>query len=340
MTPAERRRIAETLRLVQSPEMARTIDGIRRMLADGPAGQLGGQVSAHATAQIAAAVRESGLLARQQDIMAEIMRSSGMNTYIQSVISDPVAAAIAQSAAAVLDVSSLLPNYRKLLARIAPKINSDWFAELFRHHQPANWTDAIDGDKVHIFDLLDLAKEGWPVTWVPGAATLRDLVLVDAKDRPSVLMAHRNDILDDCDAALGEIDKGPCQEHARLLLQAVAALRANVAGPAQAMAANVIDTAIRATMSPWQGYKQWLHLQPDDTDFTIGQLRHVATMAPVRPALDNFREGDPIPAAFNRHATSHAAGAVQYTELNALVGVLLAVSMTREFHEQHQEGLP
>jgi len=309
------------------------MDGVRRMLAEGPAGQLGRQISAQINAPIIAALRESGLFAWQQEIAASIVRSSGIGATLQ-----PMAAAIARQASVVIDMSDMLPNYQRLLAHIAPKIDMAWFAELFRRHQPANWNDAVDGDEIHTMDLLDLAREGWPTTWVPGAVTLRALVLADAEDRAEVLIAHRDHVLDDCLSSLVEIDEGPHTERARLLEQAVGCIRAGAPGPAQAMAANIIDTAIRATMSPWKGYQKWLSVHPDDTDFTIGQLRYVATMAPVRPAVDSFHDGDPIPAAFNRHATSHAAGAIQYTDLNALVGVLLAVSITREFHQQHRDA--
>jgi hypothetical protein len=337
-SPAEQRRIADVWRRFQSPETTRAMDSIRRMLADGPAGQLGRQISAQANAHLAQIIRDSGIFAPPQAMIANFLGSPAMTSYLQSVARSPAIAAIAESAAAAIDIRSLLPNYQQLLGRLAPKIDMAWFAELFRRHQPANWNDAVDADEVHTLDLLDLAKEGWPTTWVPGAPTLRALLLADPDDRAEVLIAHRGDVLDDCDAALAPIDHGPCLDHAQLLTQAVAAVRAGVPGPAQALAANIIDTAIRATMSPWQSYKHWLRMQPDDTDFTIGQLRHVATMAPVRPALDNFHDGDPIPATFNRHATTHAVGAIQYTELNALVAVLLAVSITREFHEQHREA--
>ncbi len=339
-SPAEQRQIADAWRRFQSPEVMRAMDNIRRMLADGPAGQLGRQISAQANAHLAQTIRDSGIFAEQQAMIANILGSPGMTGYLQSGVHSATIAAIAESATAAIDLRSLLPNYQKLLSGLAPKIDMAWFAEMFRRHQPANWNDAVDADEVHTLDLLDLAKDGWPTTWVPGAPTLRALVRANPKDRAEVLITHRGNVLDDCDAALAVIDQGPCLEHAHLLTQAVAAVRAGVPGPAQALAANVIDTAIRASMSPWQSYKHWLRMQPDDTDFTIGQLRHIATMAPVRPTLNNFRDGDPIPATFNRHATTHAVGAIQYTKLNALVAVLLAVSITREFHEQHLEAQP
>jgi len=137
------------------------------------------------------------------------------------------------------------------------------------------------------------------------------------------------------------VDTGPYEPSARLLAQAVDALRAGLPGPAQAAAANVLDTLIRTSMSPWKGYRSWLRLHPDDDELSMVQLRYVATMAPVRPALEEFwpHRGDPVPALFNRHATSHAVGDIQYTQANAPVGVLLAVSIVREFHQHYSDHM-
>ncbi|WP_281154709.1 hypothetical protein [Streptomyces sp. HYC2] len=41
-----------------------------------------------------------------------------------------------------------------------------------------------------------------------------------------------------------------------------------------------------------------------------------------------------MPEGFNRHATAHAAGAVQYTAANAVIALMLAVSVLREIDDQ------
>ncbi|MEB3371915.1 hypothetical protein [Saccharopolyspora mangrovi] len=46
----------------------------------------------------------------------------------------------------------------------------------------------------------------------------------------------------------------------------------------------------------------------------------------------NF-ETQGIPTFFHRHATAHAIGRIQCTELNALIGLMTAVSAVREAHE-------
>ncbi|MEU8022671.1 hypothetical protein AB0B88_10660 [Micromonospora haikouensis] len=238
-----------------------------------------------------------------------------------------------------------LPDYQRILTNLAPRISFPDFAELFRRHQPANW-HGTTGDGVKTMDLIELARAGWPSAWVPGPKVLRALALAAPAERGQVLCDHEKHVLDDCDAVLAEVVSGPSEVQAGLLRQAVAAARQGYHAPAQAMAASVIDTVIRESVSPWRGYNDWLRLHPDDDDFTIGQMRYMTTMAPVRPALERFfpEKGDPVPEAFNRHASTHAVGDVQYTRTNALVGVLLAVSIVREFHaeyaEQVEDGSP
>ncbi|MEH0819271.1 MULTISPECIES: hypothetical protein [unclassified Micromonospora] len=231
-----------------------------------------------------------------------------------------------------------LPNYQRILANLTPKIAFPDFAELFRQHQPTNWHDAT-GDGIKTLDLIELARAGWPSAWVPGPKVLRALVLAAPAERGRVLCDHEDQVLDDCDTVLAEVVGGPNEVQAGLLRQAVAAARQCYHAPAQALAASVIDTVIRESVSPWQGYNEWLRRHPDDDDFTIGQMRYVTTMAPVRPALERFypEKGDPVPEAFNRHASTHAVGDVQYTRTNALVGVLLAVSIVRELHAEYAE---
>jgi hypothetical protein len=59
----------------------------------------------------------------------------------------------------------------------------------------------------------------------------------------------------------------------------------------------------------------------------------------VADALQRFlpHNGDPVPVVYNRHASAHAVGDVQYTEANALVAVMMAVSMLCELQEEHAE---
>lgn len=54
--------------------------------------------------------------------------------------------------------------------------------------------------------------------------------------------------------------------------------------------------------------------------------------------LETFVPGDPIPVEFNRHASVHAAGAVQYHPANALIALMIATSLLREAQEEVSPG--
>ncbi|MFC8765982.1 hypothetical protein ACFUAG_35470 [Streptomyces sp. NPDC057193] len=115
---------------------------------------------------------------------------------------------------------------------------------------------------------------------------------------------------------------------------------------AQALAANVWDTLVRglAFATPawltdkgwWPGYAKFSQSVPtvDTDDATIGQFRRAAVLLPFAKTLEEFRRQHPVPEAFNRHATAHAAGAVQYTAANAVIALMLAVSVLREIDDQ------
>jgi hypothetical protein len=55
---------------------------------------------------------------------------------------------------------------------------------------------------------------------------------------------------------------------------------------------------------------------------------------PVVPALKHYEpRSDPIPDRFNRHATGHCVEPVHYTPVNAVIGLMLGVSLLREAEE-------
>ncbi|MEV4418164.1 hypothetical protein [Catellatospora sp. NPDC049609] len=259
----------------------------------------------------------------------------GLADAIQQSLGRPIFMAYQENVRRLFDFSSVLPNYSKLLEGILPKIE---YGELFRRLQPANWADVPDD--IDPFALIDLAEEGIPTAWVPRAEVLVALVSADVDKRLQVLLDHQGQVLEDCDVTLSETSQGAHAEQMVLLVQAVASARLCLFAPAQAIAASVLDTLIRKSMSPGEKYSAWLRKHPADKSWPIGQMRYFTAMTPMSRAFKEFwkSKGDPIPDAFNRHASTHAAGAIQYTEGNALVGVMLAVSVLRELHEKDEEA--
>ena len=78
----------------------------------------------------------------------------------------------------------------------------DQMRDLMRIGRPQNWDDSIDDEAAQA-----LAADGWPIVWVPRASIVAELV--DAEDdnaRRLILVAHADQIFDDCDTALASVE--------------------------------------------------------------------------------------------------------------------------------------
>jgi hypothetical protein len=227
----------------------------------------------------------------------------------------------------------LAVDYGRLLADMGLKAQlRDWLDGFLDRVSPANWRDVEEG--LRLRDLVDMARAGIPVAWVPRATILSTMISAHPANRLDILVDHQPEVLEDCQTLLDQAAAGRYVEQVDLLRQAITALERGLDGPAQAAACAVLDTVLRENGR----YKYWREVAATD-DYELVRLRYYATMAPLGPALEQFKreKGDRVPALFNRHATVHAAGAVQYTPRNALVGVMLAVSVVREMHEQYTD---
>lgn len=227
-------------------------------------------------------------------------------------------------------------DYGKLLSDLMPKLQlREWLDGLLDRVSPANWREVEEG--LRLTDLVEMSRAGIPVAWVPRGAVLSAMIEADPADRLHVLANHQGEVLEDCQAVLAAVACGRYDEQMQLLGQAITALRSGLDGPAQAAACSVLDTVLKENGS----YNYWRAVAATE-DYELRRLRYYATMAPLGPALEQFKreKGDPVPAVFNRHATTHAACAIQYTPCNALVAAMLAVSVVRELHEQDAETAP
>ena len=56
---------------------------------------------------------------------------------------------------------------------------------------------------------------------------------------------------------------------------------------------------------------------------SLRELKAAGSLSPVLMALVNFKPGGPVPVQLNRHATAHAAGPEQYSDVNAVIALML-----------------
>jgi hypothetical protein len=209
---------------------------------------------------------------------------------------------------------------------------------------PENW----QSQHLPYSGMVWLMQEGVPLAWVPPADVIRQLLAAgDALSRAEVLNDCRTEILSSCSKVLVGVTDARFTGQRILLEDCVRMIEHGSFSGAQALAANVWDTFVRglAFANPawltdkgsWPGYARIRQSVPTvgiDDDATIGQFRGAAVFLPFAKTLEDFRRQNPVPEGFNRHATAHAAGAVQYTAANAVIALMLAVSVLREIDDQ------
>ncbi|WP_121710137.1 hypothetical protein [Streptomyces sp. E5N91] len=207
---------------------------------------------------------------------------------------------------------------------------------------PENW----QGQRLPYKDMILLMQEGVPLAWVPPASVIKQLLAAEDVARSKVIDDCRPEILKACTETLEAVTDTRLTTQTALLTECVRMTERGMFNGAQALAANVWDTLFRGlafgnpawlTEKGWWSYKKIQERIPSfdiDKDGTIGQFRQAAVFLPFPKTLEEFRRPQPVPDGFNRHATAHATGAVQYTSANATTALMLASSVLREIDDQ------
>jgi hypothetical protein len=184
-----------------------------------------------------------------------------------------------------------------------PSVDIEWLRGALERWLPINLREATALDIVATIAL----DEGLPLSWVPRAEIVVLLVEADSSDaRIGILTARRADILDDCEQALDSIK----HEWARECRNAIVAMRAELDGPAQSHASNIIDSIVlRLHGSDGRNHAR----QSAREDFDDVPLQLAAESLTLRPLFRAFtpwfpNSGIDPPEYFARHATSHAVG--------------------------------
>jgi hypothetical protein len=205
---------------------------------------------------------------------------------------------------------------------------------------PSNWSR----ESFDYTAMPPVLEEGTPLAWVPSAPVIRELLNAsDAQARARVLEVNAEEIVATCREALSAVSQQGLREQAALLGDCLTMVEADLSSGAQALAASVWDTVYRAV---WRAepslktagffkYKNVAKRHPkiDLDDSTLRQFRQACVFAPFVKASEDFYDSHPVPRAFNRHATVHAAGSSQYSRANALTALMLAVSLVRELEQ-------
>lgn len=259
----------------------------------------------------------------------------------------PSAAAILKDIAPAIGLNIAIPiddelreAVRRMHERFVPMSSElrQLAKDVMAGHAPGNWT----GHDIDWQRAVDCTRdEGLPLAWVPNGATVHQLLELDDPDeRLQLLHERRADVLNDCRQAATEVVAPSFDDIRRGVEAAISALHDGHDMAAQTLAATVVDTVVTEVFGLSFGPTTMLHAHRLKDETTLGQFRTAVVVTAAEHALTGFkpRRGQPIPVAFNRHATVHTLDPVQFNATNALVGVMLATSMAREAQELLNRG--
>ncbi|MDA8074470.1 MAG: hypothetical protein M0Z40_04425 [Actinomycetota bacterium] len=196
---------------------------------------------------------------------------------------------------------------------------------------PDNLRSLDDIDHLEVVATIAL-NEGIPWAWVPRTSLVEQLVASpDEAARTKVLLDHLEDVLDDCLSLCSEIP----HRWARECEECIRAYRSGFA-TAQSYAANIVDSVVMLLLGRHGRDRAKNQAQEDLDDLLLRVISESITIRPLVRAFANWwpDHGTPPPDHFARHATAHAVGHPGlFTNLNFLVAIMLATSLTAQFWE-------
>jgi hypothetical protein len=242
---------------------------------------------------------------------------------------------IAAMAAAQIDVSGVLAAQtvaQNFFASL-PKIDLSQIVESYKRWIPPNWSDDVD------YDVLEsiLNEDGLPTVWVPSAAVLDAMVSADSRaERVLILLDHADALLDDGRVLLNEVTHDGFSAQIPLAVAVLDAWAAGHHAPAQALAVAVTEHAVTRLIAEDRSYRDVAQDVRLNIDYVpVTELRLRAALAPLAVfyAPRWVADGEPGDTPLSRHLTVHQADAAHYTIGNALVAVLLMVSILRSLQD-------
>lgn len=197
---------------------------------------------------------------------------------------------------------------------------------------PPNLHDATPS--VEEFEQL-LLEEGIPLMWVPGPKMVSALLdAADAGERRRVIGRRWKGIINDCEAVIDSVDHPSLQDSRNFAFDCVDALRDGHSNPAQALAANLLDSLMHTHFKKHDRVKLTSNKKGGAKfDLNDYQIRVALTFAPVWYAHAEYwpKNGDPIPRVFGRHPSAHGVSRTQYSRINAVYGLMLVTSVLKFF---------
>ncbi|NEA21606.1 hypothetical protein [Actinomadura bangladeshensis] len=228
-------------------------------------------------------------------------------------------------------------NFNKAIwANVAPALER--LAGTIQKLFPPNWGDARPRDWDEFKHML--AHEGIPVLWVPGPEIVAAIFEAEtAAARRRVISSRWKGIVRDCETVLEGVAHRQLTDECGFALDCVKALRDGHTAAAQALATNLLDSALqkgfekdkRVKLTGNKFKQNGVTFDYDDFHF-----RAALTFAPVWCAHAQYwpDKGDPIPAEYGRHPSTHGVSRRQYKRVNAVIALMLVTSVIKFFDDE------
>lgn len=203
--------------------------------------------------------------------------------------------------------------------------------------RPPNWPSGV----MTLSRAYPLAREGFPVVWVPDEQTLSAVLSATSREeRQQVLLENTDTALAHAHEVLDEVTCPHLHEWRDLIRQSVECVLLHPApAPAQALAlqgAAIVAMDLHGASNLGQVFAEARRAARAGPIPASGALRHDLTTVVFQTVLARFNVGDVVPATPNRHVIAHVLSREQYTLANAIEATLLAVSVLRQTQAEHQ----
>ncbi len=209
-------------------------------------------------------------------------------------------------------------------------------AEGLRRAYPPNW----DPDNVRLRLVRAIVgDDGIPIAWVPRGAIVTELMAANSRaERIEILNSHSADILGDCTECLDACSASELADAAAMAKRALDACGAGHYEAGQALAVVVAERIITDHLAGGPGRGSYERAKEEaefSGDIMLAELRRTVAVAPVVRFYARWFpwDGEPPPPELSRHVSVHHADSQQYSRSNALLALMLLVSLLREFSE-------
>ncbi len=202
------------------------------------------------------------------------------------------------------------------------------FQRIWHEARVPNWPVGFD----EITRIIDFMREtGYCLVWAPRPEIIEELLQAAPADRRDVLLLRREEILDDLTAVIVDVGEPSMQLVRQSAEEALAVFRAGNHRAAQALAAVIFTHVIHANFghTTSKALEMFMETEPEEAVLRDFRLRAIFMLA-RRALISWWPLEEPVPGDFNRHASLHRLTAEQYTEHNALVGLMLVIPLVRE----------